>query len=96
MAIIPIYGPCSSLVTSQVVGNYFNFFYSRVFRPSILKQILKAASSTEITVPRLDDVIDSLDELAKSGYEVAYSKLAYASKPEYDPLLGKYHHIDGK
>ena len=52
-----------------------------------MKQILKAASSTETTAPKFEEV--DLDEMAKSGYEAAYSKLIYANKPEYDPLLGK-------
>lgn len=52
-----------------------------------MKQILKALDSAQITIPKLEET--DLDELARSGYEVAYSKLVHANKPEYDPLQGE-------
>lgn len=59
-----------------------------LFRSPILKVVFKALDSKEPITKREDAC---LEELSKSGYEVAYSKLFYASKPEYDPLQGIYY-----
>lgn len=56
------------------------------FWPFILKQILTALSSTEVTEKKTEEVI--LDFPSDIGYEVVYSKLTNASKPDYDPLQG--------
>ncbi|KAK7583970.1 hypothetical protein V9T40_004933 [Parthenolecanium corni] len=56
------------------------------FWPFILKQILKTVSKTDESAKVEEEVILALP--GDGGYEVVYSKLIYASKPEYDPLQG--------
>lgn len=69
--------------------NAYNWYFinkNYVYRPFILKQILTALSSTEVTEKKTEEVI--LDFPSDIGYEVVYSKLTNASKPDYDPLQG--------
>lgn len=56
------------------------------YRPFILKQILKTVSKTDESAKAEEEVTLTLP--GDGGYEVVYSKLIYASKPEYDPLQG--------
>lgn len=70
--------------------NAYNWYFihiNYVYRPFILRQILTAlSSSTELTEKKTEEVI--LDFPSDIGYEVVYSKLMNASKPDYDPLQG--------
>lgn len=69
----------------------FSCFYYILFnlpRPFILKQIIKTITLTEEVSRNEDDMNVNLP--GEGGYEVVYSKLNYASKPDYDPLQGNF------
>lgn len=57
-----------------------------LYRPPLLKVLIGLFELPEDESTCQDDHFIEVDETP--GYEVAYSKLAFAGKTEYDPLQG--------